>query len=582
MDPDRSAATPSELLPGQTALVDEYDLVIVGSGGGSMCAALAAQRAGKTAVILEKASCVGGSTSLSGGVPWVPAHHLLAKDGIQDDVDAARSYLDAIVKQESAGATPARREAFLCAAPEMLRFLEGLGLKLRRPLHDWPDYYDELPGGLAAGRSVTPVPFDVKRLGAWYPHLATYTPIIPIPLGSDEFATLLLLKRGFAGKMKAAKLALAAARAKLTGAQVSGTGAALQGRMLQIAIRHQLAPHIDTPVSSLIVEQDRVAGVVARHRGRRVEVRARCGVLIDAGGFSRNAALRQKYGRDPAGSRWTSANRGDTGDLLEELIALGAATAQLDTAWWVVTSHNVSGEWPPEARTSSGELFPFQHHLDLSLPHVMLVDQDGRRFANESGSYMDIGERMYARQQKTGRAIPAWAIFDARHRQRYAWGPLLPGTTPQHWIDRGYMKKAYRLDDLARQCGIDAAGLKAEADRFSSFAASGVDEDYGRGGRVFDRSHGDPSVRPNPCLGAIDQAPFYAVAIYPGDVGTAGGVVTDEDARVLRGDGTPIAGLYACGNFAAPVFGRAYPGAGASIAASFTFGYLAARHCGLR
>ncbi|CAN7442966.1 FAD-binding protein [Phenylobacterium sp. LjRoot225] len=564
---------------GQGPLQTEYDLVIVGSGGGSMCAALAAQQAGKSAVILEKRAKVGGSTSLSGGVLWVPNHPLLAKAGVHDDIDEARLYLDHVVGADSPGSTPQRREAFLRTAPQMLRFLMRLGLKLRRPLHVWPDYRDDLPGGLPEGRSVMPVPFDVKKLGAWYPRIAVYTPVIPIPLGSDEFGTLLLLKRTLAGKLKALKLVWLGLRAKFLGEQVSGCGSALQGRMLEIALRQGLAPYAETPVKDLIVEGGRVTGVVAEHEGRRVEVRARCGVLIDAGGFSRNADLRRKYARGPISDRWTSANRGDTGDLLEVLLNLDAASAELDTAWWVVTSHNTNGEWPPETRTPDGDLFPFQHHLDLSLPHVMLVDQDGKRFCDESGSYMDIGERMYARHAETGRAIPAWAIFDARHRQRYAWGPLLPGTTPQQWIDSGYMKKADTLDELAQLCGVDPAGLKAEAQRFSGFARTGVDLDYNRGGRAFDRSHGDPTVKPNPCLGAIEQGPFYAVAIYPGDVGTAGGVITDEHARVLRKDGSAIPGLYACGNFTAPVFGRTYPGAGASIAASFTFGYIAARHC---
>jgi 3-oxosteroid 1-dehydrogenase len=245
----------------------------------------------------------------------------------------------------------------------------------------------------------------------------------------------------------------------------------------------------------------------------------------------------------------------------------------------VVTSRNTNGEWPPETRTPDGDLFPFQHHIDLSMPHLIMVDQNGKRFADESGSYMDIGERMYERNEQTGgKAIPAWVVFDARHRERYPWGPLMPGVTPQHWIDSGYMKKADTLDELAKLCGIDAAGLKAEVERFNGFARKGVDEDYTRGARAFDRSHGDPTNKPNPCLGAIEQGPFYAVAIYHGDVGTAGGVVTDEHARVLKEDGTPIPGLYACGNVTAPVFGRTYPGAGASIGASFTFGYIAARH----
>lgn len=566
-------------LPGQTPLQSEYDIVIVGSGGGSMCAALAAKEQGLSSVILEKRDKVGGSTSLSGGILWVPNHPLLAPAGVRDTPEMATRYLDRLIGPDSPSTTPARRAAFVKQAPEMVRFLLDKGMKLRRPVNIYPDYYDDLPGGVPEGRSLVPLPFNVKTLGDWYPHLAIYRPIIPVPLGADEFPTLLSLKRSFAGKLKAMKLGWMMMRARFLGEQVSATGAAVQGRMLELAIRQGLAPHIETPVRDLLVEDGRVIGVRAEKDGKPIEIRARRGVLIDSGGYARNASLREKFNRVPGTPQWTSANHGDTGDLLETMMALGADTADLDTAWWVVTSRNVNGQWPPETTLPDGEVFPFQHHLDLSLPHVILVDQDGRRFTNESGSYMDVGENMYARHGQTGRAIPAWAIFDARHRERYQWGPMLPGKTPENWLESGYMKKADTIEELARLCDIDGDGLKAEIARFNGFCTTGEDLDYKRGNRAFDKAHGDHRVKPNPCLGAIEQGPFYAVAIYPHDVGTAGGVVADEYARVLRKDGTPIPGLYAFGNVSAPVFGRTYPGAGASIAASFTFGYVAARHC---
>jgi 3-oxosteroid 1-dehydrogenase len=191
---------------------------------------------------------------------------------------------------------------------------------------------------------------------------------------------------------------------------------------------------------------------------------------------------------------------------------------------------------------------------------------------------MDIGERMYERQRQTGRAIPGWTIMDRRQREYYPWGVTPPGKTPQQWLDSGYMKKADTLEKLAFACGIDPAGLAAEVVRYNGFCETGVDLDFGSGSRVFDRAHGDPTVRPNPNLGAIKEGPFYAVAMYPGDVGTAGGVVTDEYARVRRSDGSLIPGLYAVGNSTASPFGRCYPGAGASIAPAFAFGFIAAHH----
>jgi 3-oxosteroid 1-dehydrogenase len=208
----------------------------------------------------------------------------------------------------------------------------------------------------------------------------------------------------------------------------------------------------------------------------------------------------------------------------------------------------------------------------------MMVDQLGKRFADEAGAYMEIGERMYQRHIETGKGIPAWTIFDARHRKWYHWANQAPGVNPKEWFDSGYMKKADTLDELAKLCGIDAAGLRLQVERFNGFCKTGKDLDFNRGGRAFDRCHGDPLVKPNPNLGAIEQGPFYAVAMYPSDVGTAGGIVTDEYARVLKVDGTIIPGLYATGNSTASVLGRVYPGAGASIAASFIFGFIAAYH----
>jgi len=559
-------------------LKSEYDLVIVGSGGGSMCAALVAHSLGKSVVILEKQSVVGGSTSFSGGVWWIPNHPLLARAGVTDSYQAGRDYLDAVVAHDGPAVTRERSDAFLKAGPAMIAFLEEQGMKLRRPHDTWPDYYDERPGGLAQGRSIMAEPFNVHELGEWEAKLSQYPPMMELPLGPDEFPTLFLMKRTTAGKLKTLKYAAKAIADKLTGRQTVTNGAAIQGRMLQIALKADLAPLPDTPVHDFIVEGGRVVGVRATHDGKPVEVRARGGVLVNSGGFSRNAAFREKHARQPSSADWTSANPGDTGEVLQAMMDLGAATDCLDTAWWVVTSRNTNGDWPLGAVWKDGRILPFMHHLDLSLPFSIMVDQDGRRIADESGAYMEIGERLYQRQEETGRAIPAWMIFDARHRARYPWGAQAPGVTPREWLETGYMKKADTLEELAVLCGVDQGGLKAEVDRYNAMCKTGIDTDFGRGGRAFDRAHGDPTVTPNPNMGPIEQGPFHACAIYPGDVGTAGGVVTDPYARVVRADGSVIEGLYATGNCTASVFGRTYPGAGASIGASFTFGFIAAHH----
>ena len=560
-------------------MVETFDIVIVGSGGGAIPAALAAKSQGKSATIVEKQAVFGGSTSYSGGVLWIPNNSLLKKAGISDSYNKARRYLDSLIQKPDKASSRERTDAFLNAAPRMVEFVRSYGMKFRRPYDIWPDYHDELPGGLAEGRSLLAEPFNLKSLGEWHDQLAIYGPLAHMPLGAEEFTTLFLMKRGWKGKLKALKYASLMARDFILGRQTVANGAAIQGRMLKIALQEKVDLKLSSPVEQFLIEDGKIVGVLVEREGKRTEIRARDGVIINVGGYSHNTEFRQAHGDAPVAQGRSSANPGDTGELIEAMIDLGAATAHLDTAWWVITSQNTDGTWPEGVETKDGGHFRFLHHLDLSLPYSIMVDQTGHRFCDEAGSYMEIGERMLARHRSNGKAIPAWVVFDARHRRYYPWGTMPPGKTPKSWIDSGYMKKANTLAELSDLCGIDPMGLNEEVQRFNGFCESGIDRDFNRGGRAFDRAHGDPSIQPNPNLAPIEQGPFYAVAVYPADVGTAGGVVTDQYARVLRTDGSNIQGLYAIGNSAAPVFGRTYPGAGASIAASFTFGYVAALHC---
>jgi len=561
----------------QTSGWDEtYDFVIVGSGGGSMCAALASKSLGKRALIIEKQRKVGGSTGFSGGVWWIPNNPVMKRHGVEDSYERAREYLDAVVTYSGPATTPARREAFLRTGPEMVGFLERNGMAFEYA-DGWSDYYDELPGGQPRGRSLVARLFNIKELGEWAAKLSRY-PGFPLPMNAHEFPDLLLVKRTWAGKRAAARLAGRMLYQQLTGKELVGAGAAIQGRMLQIALREDLPIWTQTPVNDFIVENDGVTGVIAQRGGREIRVRALEGVLINVGGFSRNAEMRNKYQPQPSSNAWTNANPGDTGEIIEAAMRLGANVDCMEESWWVVTSMGPNQTWPEGAITADGTIVPFMHHLDLSLPFSMMVDGNGERFCDEAGAYMEIGQRMYERHRQTGKAVPSWLVMDSRQRKNYSWGTAPPGKIPKQWLDSGYLVAADSITELASKCGIDAAGLQATVQRFNGFCRSGVDEDFGRGSRAFDRCHGDPTIKPNPNLGAIEQAPFYACRMYPGDVGTAGGVVTDEHARVLRADGSAIPGLYATGNSTASVMGRCYPGAGASIGASFVFGYIAARH----
>lgn len=554
---------------------ETFDTVVVGSGAGSMCAALVAADAGLTTAILEKQPKIGGSTGFSGGVLWLPNNPLMHRDGVADSLKESRRYLDAAVTYDGPGTSPERREAFLKSGPEMITFLERQGMLFERP-DGYCDYYDELPGGSVSGRAVHVPLFDINELGEWRDRLAVF-PGRPLRVSVEEVPQLTLVKRTWKARRVALRVAARYVSGALRRQDIRGAGAAMQGRMLQLALRAGTSVWPDTPVREFILDGDRIAGVVAARNGRSVRIGARRGVLINAGGYSHNAAIREAHGPAPAATRWTLANAGDTGEILERAMDLGAATDCLGESWWMLTSLG-PGEKPPKgAVTKDGTTALFGHHFDISLPHVIVVDQDGNRFTDEAGSYMENGHRLYERQRQTGRAVPAWAIIESRHRKRYLWGTTL-GRTPSEWLDSGYLKIAYTIEDLARVCGIDETGLRRTVDRFNEFARTGVDLDYGRGGRAFDKYHGDPTNKPNPSLGAIEKPPFYAVAIYPSDVGSAGGLVTDADARVLRDDGTAIEGLYATGNSTASVMGRTYPGAGASIAPSFVFAFRAALH----
>ena len=284
-----------------------------------------------------------------------------------------------------------------------------------------------------------------------------------------------------------------------------------------------------------------------------------------SGGFAHNPEMREQFGGDqPNRARWSIANPGDTGEVIQTAMRHGAKTDFMDEAWWL-----------PSPRTGRFG----QSTLDQARqrPRTIYVDAAGHRFVNESNSYMEVGKAMYARD-KTSKAVPCWLIFDDRYRKRYAHQRSSPGRFPRKLLESGMLKQAWTLKDLSKMCGIDPSGLAETVERFNEHAARGVDPDYGRGESAYNRALGDPNHKVHPCLGPIDEPPYYAVQVVPGDIGTCGGLLTNADAQVVGQDDRPIEGLYATGNGTATVMGRHYLGPGASIANTMVFGYVAARH----
>jgi len=534
-----------------------YDLVIVGSGGGSITAALVALSAGKKPLIVEKLAKVGGSTSFSGGVMWIPTNPFL---GDRDSHEKARLYLDTLSGDPLPSSTVVKRDAFIRGGREMVEFIQSKGMRLHHA--QWPDYYSAGPGGIDEGRSIVAEKFVLEELGEWAQYLGS-SPMFPVlPIASQEARHLALAKRTLSGKLLALRVAGRMLWQKLTGKHLVGSGLALQGRMLQIALRNNIPIWRETPVEELLVEDGRVVGVVARREGKSLRIGATAGVLLDAGGFSQNRDMREQYSPKPTGTDWAIATKGDTGEVMRMAMGLGAATDLMDEAIWV-----------PASFLPDGRLGGIHVPSDSAKPHSIIVGKDGKRFANEACSYMEFGQRMYA-----AGAVPAWAILESRNRARYPWGLNVPGFTAPALIDNGYFVKANSIAELAEKTGIDAAGLTATIETFNGYADRGDDPEFGRGRSHYNRVMGDRTHKPNANLGRIEQPPFYACRIWPADVGTGGGLVTDENARVLREDGSPIPGLYATGSITASVMGRCYPGAGASIGPAFTFGYLGARH----
>lgn len=541
------------------------DFVIVGSGGGGMVAALAAEESGASALVLEKQALIGGSTAMSGGILWIPNNPVMQAAGVRDSYEDAMAHFDAVVGDIGMASSPERRHAFLTAGPELVLYLQACGVDLVY-CRGYSDYYSDAKGGHDLGRGIEPVPYDGRHLGEWCDRLQPgLAQSLGLAVMTNEARSLSHYNRSTRAFLVSARVVIRTYAARARGQRLLTNGAALIARLLRLALDRGIPVWTEAPLEELIVEDGRVAGVRTVRDGVPVLVQARQGVLLAAGGFAHNPAMRGEFGGDqPNQARWSMANPGDTGDAIRAAMQLGAKTDLMDEAWWL-----------PSPRTGKFG----QSTLDQARqrPRTIYVDANGQRFVNESNSYMEVGKAMYARD-KTSRAVPCWLVFDDRYRKRYAHLRSRPGRFPRKLLESGKLKQAWTLDDLARICGIDAAGLAETVARFNENAARGIDPDYGRGESAYNRALGDPNHKVHRCLGPIDEPPYYACEVLPGDIGTCGGLVTNEHAQVVDQQDRPIPGLYATGNGTATVMGRWYLGPGASIANTMVFGYVAARH----
>jgi 3-oxosteroid 1-dehydrogenase len=527
-----------------------------------MTGAIAAARAGLRVLVIEKADYFGGSTARSGGGAWIPGNAVLERAGVKDSPEQARIYLAHVAGE---CVEPERQAALLAHGPDMLAMVRSACPVDFAWVPRYADYYPEAPGGLACGRTIEPVPFDGRVLGAELARLNP--PYLPAPDGvaitAADYRWLSLGTRHPRAIWTAAKVAGRTAKSKALHQRTLSLGQALAGGLRGGLAAAGVPVWLGTPLTGLVVSGGRVTGVRATRDAEPVTIRASRGVLIATGGFERNAAMRAEFQRQPIGTDWTVGSPANTGDGIIAGQNAGAALDLMDDAWW-----------GPSIPLTGGPYFCL---AERSLPGCLMVNGAGQRFVNEAAPYVDAVHAMYDGHARGISHIPAWMITDQRYRDSYVFAGLRPGKPlPRRWYAAGAVFRDDTLAGLAGRIGVPGDELELTVRRFNGFAEAGRDADFGRGDSAYDRYYGDPRCRPNPNLALLDSPPFYAIKIVPGDLGTKGGLRTDERARVLRADGSPIPGLYAAGNASAAVMGRSYAGAGATIGPAMTFGYIAA------
>jgi succinate dehydrogenase/fumarate reductase flavoprotein subunit len=554
----------------------ECDVLVAGSGAGGMAAAVTARRHGLDVVVAEKEPWFGGTTALSGGWLWVPGNRhgaaLGAQTGAAEPPGAARAYL-----QDQCGPwfDGARVDAFLAAGPRMVDFLEReTAVRFECPVM-FPDYHPDVPGGAAGGRSIVAAPFDGRALGR---SLAKLRPPLPeltlfgMMLGSGkEIVHFFNATRSLESAWVVAKrlashardLALYRRGIRLT------NGNALAGRLLKSAEDAGVHLLASAPVRELLRSDGAVRGARLDTADGPARVHARRGVVLACGGFPQDVERRRRlFPHAPTGAEhWSPAPPGNTGDGLRLAEAAGAGIEQdlPHAAAWVPVSRVAR-------RDGTTGLFP--HFIDRAKPGVIAVTRKGRRFVNEANSYHDFVQGLVA---AVGRDEPtAFLLADHRAIRRYGLGfakafPLPLGP----YLRSGYLLRGDTLAALAARAGIDAAALQVTLDAYNRHAREGRDPEFHKGSTAYNRFLGDATVGPNPCLAPLEVAPFYAVQVVIGDLGTYAGIRTDGRARVLGARGEPITGLYAAGNDMASIMGGNYPAGGITLGPAMTFGYIA-------
>ncbi|MBL1375884.1 FAD-dependent oxidoreductase [Zobellella iuensis] len=558
----------------QIADGEVYDVVVVGAGGAGMSAALFAAIAGARVMLVEKTEYVGGTTAYSAGTTWIPDNPVGNRIA-PDSRERAKTFLDLAVGERSPAAM---RQAFIDHGGEAVAHIERHSHVKYQPRAFHPDYLSELEGSTLCGRAIEPQPFDGRKLGRHFslirPPIPEFTVLGGMMVDRDDVGALLTMGKSWKSFRRSlgiiARHGLDRLRYRRGTRLVMGN--ALVARQLYSLLERKVDICLNTRLEQLQQDEGGIKGLTLSQGQIRRRIVVRGGVIMASGGFNRHPQRRQEL-LPGIEQGWCPAAPGHTGEAQELALAAGGHFGQgaLSHAFWAPVSVR-------QRKDGSRAVFP--HFLmDRGKPGMITVDQQGRRFVNESTSYHLFGIGMQQAHRQAP-AIPAYLITDAAGLKRYGLGMVRPGGKGlAPFLAEGYLLQGDSLPELARQLQLDPAVLAGTVGRFNEAARKGVDPDFRRGSTDYQRANGDagqPGI--NPCLGALEQAPFYAVRLYPGDIGAATGLETDVHARVLDDSLQPIAGLYACGNDMQSIMGGTYPGPGITLGPGLTFAYLAAKH----
>lgn len=546
----------------------EYDLVVIGSGAAGMTAALTAHCGGMKVAIFEKDSHFGGSTAVSGGAIWIPDNPKMRAAGMSDNRDEAYDY---IANEAGDLLNPGVVRAFLEAGPKMVSFMEEqTHLKFEHRAFS-PDYHSDRPGAALGGRVLDAQTFDGRLLKSQFkrlkPPINDFTIFGGMMLNRFDIGHFMNMTRRPASAWHAFKLIIRHFRDRLL--YPRGTrlvlGQAIAGRLAYSAIENNIPIFTEEALAALKVEDGRVVGFTT-HDGR--EINARYGVVLATGGFPANHELRKSvmpHVQDGA-NHYSMSPKPATGTAIEAAESIGAQ---------FVKTNRHAGFWAPVSLIpdQQGER-PFPHlFLDRAKPGVIAVNSAGRRFVNEAVSYHDFVTGMIEEG-----VHEAWLVCDHQTLRKYGLGPVRPFPSPfKGHLRTGYLKRGASLEELAEVTGISSESFTETVDRFNKDACIGADQEFGKGSTDYQTYLGDPEHRPNPCLKPLEKPPFYAIKIYPGDIGTTMGLATDERGRVLDKANNVIPGLYACGNDMNSIMAGAYPSAGITLGPALTFGYIVGR-----